>query len=84
LEAALEYVSQQTKLPVGDFFHLWRVFCNKIKNHNGTLIQDLPDPCSLSVDSLKSTLNFGAVLKDRSAIDKMRDSYALQLFSLEN
>jgi hypothetical protein len=39
-----------------------------------TLNPDLPGPCYLSVDSLESTLNLGAALKDQSAIGKMRDS----------
>jgi hypothetical protein len=72
LEAALEYASQQTKLPVGDFPHLWKVFCNKIKNHNVTLSPYLLDPCSLSVNSLESTLNLGAALKDRQEAGLLR------------
>jgi hypothetical protein len=84
LEEALAYARTHTKLPVGDFLHLWKLFCNRVKNHDVTLTPDTPGPFSLSGDTLEMILNLGAALRDRSSIGKMRDSYPLQLFSLES
>jgi hypothetical protein len=70
-------------IPVGDFLHLWKNYCSRVKNHPVTLS---PDSIHNAVngDDLESLLKLGAALQDKSSIGKMRDSYALKLFSLEN
>jgi hypothetical protein len=55
-----------------------------VKNHTVTLSPDSNVLFNLSADSLEALLKLGAPLQDRSSIGKMRDSYALQLFSLKN
>jgi hypothetical protein len=84
LSAALDYASAHTKLPVGDFLHLWKLFCNRVKNHPVTMSPEFRVDFTITANSLDTILNLGAALRDRSSIGKMRDSYALQLFSLEN
>jgi hypothetical protein len=84
LSSALDHASQNTILPAGDFLHLWKLFCNRVKNHTVTLSPDSNVLFNLSADSLEALLKLGVALQDRSSIGKMRDSYALQLFSLKN
>jgi hypothetical protein len=84
LPATLEYVSSQTKLRVGDFLHMWKCFCNRVKNHTVILCPDSLHNYFLSADTLETILKLDAALWDRSSIGKMGDSCALQLFSLEN
>jgi hypothetical protein len=66
LPSALEYASQQTKLPVGDFLHMSKSFCNRVKNHTVTLCPDSLHNFSFNADILETILNLGAALPDRS------------------
>jgi hypothetical protein len=84
LPAVIAYISQHTKLPLGDFLHLWKLFCNRVKNHSVTLSPESLANFALSAESLETLLKLGDTLRDRSSIGKMRDSYPLRLFSLEN
>jgi hypothetical protein len=70
-------------IPVSDFLHLLKNFCNKVKNHPVTICPELPDDI-ITCENHESLLNFGNGLSDKSTIGRMRDSYALQLFSLAN
>jgi hypothetical protein len=83
LDAALAIARSTPMIPVGDFLHLWKNYCSRVKNHPVTLS---PDSVQNAVkgDDLESLLKLGAALQDKSSIGKMRDSYALKLFSLEN
>jgi hypothetical protein len=83
LEAALEIARRETKIPVGDFLHMWKNFCNKVKNHPVTLCPESTDDL-ITCEDLRSMLDLGSVLTDKTSIGKMRDSYALQLFSWLN
>jgi hypothetical protein len=83
LQAALSYVLGRDKFPVGDCLHLWKTFCNKLKNHLVVLSPDCLETCC-SVDDLESLLKLGAPLSDKSSVGRMRDSYALKLFCLSN
>jgi hypothetical protein len=81
---ALEYAAGcETPIPVGDFLHLLKTFLNKVKNH---LIVMSPDclATAVSVVDLESVLKLGRPLSDKSSVGRMRDSYALQLFSISN
>jgi hypothetical protein len=73
----------QTRIPVGDFLHIWKSFCNKVKNHPVTLN---PESVQTLVHrtQLQRILRLGSALIDCSPIGNTRDSYALQLFSLAN
>jgi hypothetical protein len=84
LPAALEDMSQQTKLPVRDFLHMWKRFGNRVKNQTVALCQDSLHNFPLRADALETILKLGAALRDTSSIRKIRDSDALQLFSLKN
>jgi hypothetical protein len=83
LEAALQIARRETKIPVGDFLHMWKNFCNKVKNHPVTLCPESTDDL-ITCEDLRSMLDLGSVLTDVTSIGKMRDSYALQLFSWLN
>jgi hypothetical protein len=83
LGAALRFVSQSAKVPIRDFLHLCKNYCNKAKNHPVVLS---PDSFAnvVTCDDLQTVLRLGRVLTDKSSTAKMRDSYALNLFSLTN
>jgi hypothetical protein len=83
LAAAAAFAGGQPKFPVGDYLHLWKTLCSKVKNHPVVLSPD----CLASwvkVEELESLLHLGTVLTDKSSVGRMRDSYALKLFSLSN
>jgi hypothetical protein len=69
--------------PCPRFSPLWKVFCNRVKNHSVTLSPDDGTDLAIGADSLETLLKLGTALQDRSSIGKMRHSSALQLFSLE-
>jgi hypothetical protein len=70
-------------IPVGDFLHLLKTFLKKVKNHLVVMSPDcLETP--VSVADLESVLHLGRALSDKSSVGRMRDSYALQLFSIAN
>jgi hypothetical protein len=83
LEGALDYAGGRDNIPVGDFLHLVKTFLNKVKNH---MVVMSPDCLQTAVDvkDLESLLHLGRALSDRSSVGRMRDSYALQLFSIPN
>jgi hypothetical protein len=83
LEPALAIIRSMPMIPVGDFLHLWKNYCSRVKNHPVTLSPDSVQN-AVNGDDLESLLKLGAALQDKSSIGKMRDSYALKLFSLEN
>jgi hypothetical protein len=70
-------------IPVADFLHLLKNFCNKVKNHPVTICPELPDDI-ITCEDLESLLNMGNALSDKSSIGRMQDSSALQLLSLAN
>jgi hypothetical protein len=83
LDAALAIARSTPMIPVGDFLHLWKNYCSRIKNHPVTLSPDSVNN-AVNGEDLESLLKLGAALQDKSSIGKMRDSYALKLFSLKN
>jgi hypothetical protein len=83
LEAALRFVSQSAKIQVSDFLHLFKNYGNKAKNHAVVLSHD-SFANAVTCDDLQTLLRLGRVLTDKSSTAKMRDSYALKLFSLTN
>jgi hypothetical protein len=83
LLAAIEFAGQSEFIPVLDYLHLWKSYCNKIKNHPVTLSPDSLEAALNAVD-LEGILHLGAALRDKSAIGRTRDSYAIQLFSYRN
>jgi hypothetical protein len=62
---------------------MWKNWCSKVKNHPVVLC---PDSLANSVtcEELQALLRLGKVLTDKSPTGKMRDAYALELFSLTN
>jgi hypothetical protein len=83
LGAALAAIEKETRMPVSDFLHMWKNFCNKVKNHPVTLCPEL-DEDVITCEDLEALLELGNALSDKSSIGRMRDSYAVQLFSLIN
>jgi hypothetical protein len=83
LLAALNAIHTETKMPVSDFLHMWKNFCNKVKNHPVTICPELPDDF-ITCEDLEVLLGLGGTLSDKSSIGRMRDSYPLQLFSFDN
>jgi hypothetical protein len=63
-------------IPVSDYLHLWKCYCNKIKNHPVTLRPD-SFKRAIDCDTLNAILALGPALLDKSPIGRMRDSYAL-------
>jgi hypothetical protein len=80
---ALALARSTPMIPVGDFLHLWKNYCSRVKNHPVTLMPDSVHNV-VNSDDLESVLKLGVALQDKSSIGKMRDWYALKLFSLEN
>jgi hypothetical protein len=58
-------------------FTLWKLFCNRVKNHDATFSPDSLGAFSLSADGLQTLLKLGDTLRDRFSIGKTRDSDAL-------
>jgi hypothetical protein len=83
LTGALEYAAGRDAIPAGDFLHLLKTFLNKVKNHLVVMSPDCLET-SISVTDLESLLHLGRALSDKSSVGRMRDSYALQLFSISN
>jgi hypothetical protein len=69
LEGALRFVDEAKMLPVTDYLHLWKNFCNKIKNHPVAL---RPDSLDSAVDGyyLESKLSLGPAVLDKSAVGR--------------
>jgi hypothetical protein len=63
-----------------DFLHLWKNFCNKVKNHPVVRSPDSHES-SVTCEELESLLSLGQPLRDKSPAGRMRDCYALQLFT---
>jgi hypothetical protein len=80
LSAALAFLDTESRIPIGDFLHIWKVYCNKIKAHPVTLIPSSASS-AIHIDDLESILQLGSALRDKSSIGRMRDSYPIQLFS---
>jgi hypothetical protein len=83
LKEALKVVARERRIPVSDFLHLWKQFLARVKNHPLALSPDSLDHL-LRGDRFEEILELGSALHDKSAVGKMRDSYALQFFSLKN
>jgi hypothetical protein len=83
LEAALNHARDTPMIPVGDFLHLWKNYCNRVKSHPFTLSPDSVED-AVKGEDLETLLGLVAALTDKWSVGKMRDSYALQLFSLQN
>jgi hypothetical protein len=83
IPAALAVADQEEMIPVTDFLHLLKTFCNRVKNHPVAICPGLPGSILTCAD-LESVFGLGNALSDKSSIGRMRDSYALQLFALTN
>jgi hypothetical protein len=79
----LNSLEHDFEIPVGDYLHIWKVYCNKVKNHPVTLVPSSAES-SITVDDLEALFHLGPALLDRSTIGRMRDSYPLQLFCWAN
>jgi hypothetical protein len=84
LIAAIEHVSMRKRLLVGDFSHIWKLFCNYVENHCAILSPDSLEQFSATSEEFNKLLNLSDVLMDKSSTSEMRDAYTLRLFSLKN
>jgi hypothetical protein len=83
LSSRLHGLADDIRIPVRDCLHIRKTYCNKIKNHPGTLIPRSAD-AAIRVDDVQSLLQLQPALSDEFTAGKMRDSYALQLFWWSN
>jgi hypothetical protein len=83
LSSILFALADDVRIPVGDCLHIWKTDCNKVKNHPVTLLPGSAE-APIRVNDLQSILQLGQALSDQSAVGRMRDSYALQLFCWSN
>jgi hypothetical protein len=83
LQFTLNTLEHDIEIPVGDYLHIWKVYCKKLKNHPVTLIPSSAES-SFNVEDLETLLHLGPALSDKSTIGRMRDSYPLQLFCWAN
>ena len=82
IEEALNRVKDCEKPVIADFLHLLKNARCRILNNRVSLSPDGAD--SFSAEELNNVLALGRSLTDRSSNGKMRDSYALELFTLDN
>jgi hypothetical protein len=59
------------------------LFLNKVKNYLVVMSSDCLE-MAVSVADLESVRHLGRALSDKSSVERMRDSYALQPFSISN
>jgi hypothetical protein len=83
-DATLAWLLQKTSpIPALDLLHLMKNMRNKLVSHPIAM-----NPRSLvnvfDCDSIQTILNLGDVLEDKSTIGRMRDCYAIKLFTFEN
>jgi hypothetical protein len=83
LAPVLGFLSEVKMIPVSDYLHHGKNYLNKIKKHPVTMSPDSFDAV-LDAENLESVLQLGPALLDKSSVGRMRDSYALQLFSYAN
>jgi hypothetical protein len=78
LVAAVDHISTQKRFPLADFLLIWKLFCNRVKNHCVTSSPQSLEHFSMTGEELSKFLNLGNILTDRYSIGKMRDGYALR------
>jgi hypothetical protein len=83
LERTIDSIHDDVLIPVGDFLHIWKCYCNKVKNHRVAFTPDSPEN-SVDGQQLQDLRHLGNALRDQPPLGRMRDSYALQLFSLRD
>ena len=69
-------------VPIGDPLHIWKNLRCRLQAHPIFMYPE--QAVEASAQRASNTLNLGSVLDDTTSTGKMRDSYALQLFTFEN
>ena len=82
VEAALDVLGLQETRILTDFLHILKNARSRIINGVVTLTYNGAKP--FSADEMESVLRIGKPLLDKSPTGKMKDSYALSIFTLEN
>jgi hypothetical protein len=62
LEAALNHARGIPMIPVGDFLHLWKNYCNRVKSHPVTLSPDSVEG-AVKGEDLEAPLGLGGLLQ---------------------
>lgn len=73
---------EELYIPVGDPFHLWKSVRSRYQNNIISLFSE--SSSTTDIDKTKEILDAGKELDDYSSAGKMRDSYALKLFTFQN
>ena len=82
IEAALETVRDYDQNIVSDFLHLLKNARSRMLNGRVSIFCTGAFPFTAA--SMNETLHLGIALTDQTSKGRMRDSYALQIFTLEN
>ena len=82
LEAALDVVRDYEKRIAGDFLHLLKNARARMMNGRVTILSTGHYP--FTAMDVNKVLNLGRALTDNTSQGKMRDSYALEVFTLDN
>ena len=82
IEAALETVQGYGESIVSDFLHLLKTARSRMLN--GRVSICCTGTCPFTAACMNERLHLGLALTDHTSKGRMRDSYALQIFTLEN
>ena len=82
LEEALKVIENEEAFPIGDFLHLLKNARSKIMNSDVTIFYD--GFYKFNANDLESILHLGKPLTDYNTVGKMKDSYALDIFTIPN
>ena len=83
LEVAIESVASSSKKNIlGDFLHILKNARSRLINGAVTLVFNGARP--FNGEKMNAVLKLGKALTDKSTTGKMKDCYALQIFTLEN
>jgi hypothetical protein len=68
---------------VSDFHHLLKNYLNKVENHPVVICPESSEDL-VTCEDFQALFDLSNPLSDKSSIGRMRDAYALKLFSLAN
>ena len=72
-------------IPIADPLHVFKNIRARIINHTIAITtKNDKDPAIIEREKLKKILSIGKILEDETQIGKMRDSYAVNLFTFDN
>lgn len=77
--------NDEITIPIADPLHVFKNIRARLLNHTIAItMKNESEPALIDIKQIKSILNIGKALDDDSQIGKMRDTYALRLFTFGN